>query len=101
MNGARATKNISLVLVSSLLVFAGWQCGDQIRENAEHRAAGDHGHAAGRHVPSSGGGSRFFWWHSSYYAGGGGSVGGGSRTSAVPSASGRGGFGTTGHAAGG
>jgi hypothetical protein len=103
MNGARATKNISLVLVSSLLVFAGWNCGDTLREEAEHPAA-QHGHAGGHHT--SGGGSRFFWWYSSYYyAGGSGrSVGGSSGAggkSAVPTASGRGGFGTTGHAAGG
>jgi hypothetical protein len=105
MNGVRATKNISLVLVSSLLVFAGWNCGDTLREEAEHPGA-QHGHAGGHHT-SGGGGSRFFWWHSSYYyAGGGSSVGGssgggGGGKGAVPSASGRGGFGTSGHAAGG
>lgn len=99
MNGARATKNISLVLVSSLLVFAGWHCGDFLRDEAEHHGPAGHGHAGGHGY----GGSGFFWWHSGYYGGGnvgGGNVGGG-RTNAVPASSLRGGFGTTGHAAGG
>jgi hypothetical protein len=105
MNGARATKNISLVLVSSLLVFGGWTCGDYLREEAEHPGAANQGHAGGQHVRTSGGGSHFFWWHSGYYYGGGsgGRVGGGTsrgRPNAAPSTSARGGFGSSGHAAG-
>jgi hypothetical protein len=102
MNGARATKNISLVLVSSLLVFAGWNCGDRLREETEQP-----GHPGGQRVHASGGGSRFFWWHSTYYytGGGGTGIGGGAGgagggKSGAPTTSARGGFGTTGHAAG-
>jgi hypothetical protein len=107
---ARATKNISLVLVSSLLVFAGWGCGDFLTNDAEHRDEADHGHAGAHHV-GTGHSSGFFWWHSGYYRYYGGSgtvggVGGGTGTnpgghSGVAGGSARGGFGTTGHAAGG
>src|SRR5438309_1406258 len=102
MNGTRATKNISLVLISSLLVFAGWQCGDSLREAADRQPAGGGGHAGGG-GPRSGGGARVFWWQSTYYTGGGTArpapVGGrGAGPSAVPTSSGRGGFGSSAHA---
>jgi hypothetical protein len=100
MNGARATKNISMVLVSSLLVFTGWSCGGFLRDGTEHHGVAGPGHAGGHYY---GGGSRFFWWHSGYYSGGSnvGIGGGGGRPGAVSTSSVRGGFGTIGHSAGG
>ena len=99
----RASRAISLVLISSVLVFAGWSCGDYLRHSERSRAAGTP--YAGYH----GYGSRFFWFHSYgppyYYGGtGGGSVTrGGTTTGSRSSTSGpslRGGFGSSGHAAG-
>ena len=105
MDAERATKHISLVLVSSVLVFAGWYCGDRLRANADKRdGAAGHGFAGGQHGHGSGG-SHFFWWHSGTYGGvrpGGVRPGGGTsgNSSSNISSSARGGFGSSGHAAG-
>jgi hypothetical protein len=96
----RASRAISLVLVSSALVFAGWGTGDCL-----HHASGPGGtggdYGSGYHGSRTG----FFWYHSGPYYYGRGAVGGG-RPGGVRGGSGlagpslRGGFGSFGRGAG-
>ena len=59
----RASKSISLVLISSALVFAGWASGEHLRQTHPE------GHAGGPYPHGYSGPGRFFWFHSvpSYY----------------------------------
>jgi hypothetical protein len=92
MSVERASRSISLVLVSSALVFAGWAAGDYMRQTSGPRST------TGHYYPGYHGGSHFFWYHSAgpAYVGGGTSGG----RSSFPGPSLRGGFGSSGHAAG-
>jgi hypothetical protein len=105
MDTGRATRAISLVLISSVVVFAGWGAGDFLQGTTGTGQTG--GYSAGGYR----GASHFFWYRSGgyYYGGGGARPGGGvggpggapsglRGGAAAPSV--RGGFGSFGHSAG-
>ena len=88
----QTTKTISLVLISSALVFIGWGCpmGHEERKDGTTARSGSGSH----------GGSSWFW-RSGYYGGGrvGPSAPTGTSTSHPGTVSSRGGFGSSGGAA--
>jgi hypothetical protein len=96
MNLGKTTKSISLVLISSGLVFAGWGVPVWLSDAPDKQAASSSGsHGSGR----VGGGRSFFWFTnsgSSYRGTGTGT--GGSHPTRSPSV--RGGFGSSASGAG-
>jgi hypothetical protein len=96
MDLGRTTKSISLVLISSVLVFAGWGIPAWLSDAQDNEAGPSSGSHGSGHVR---GGRGFFWFAnpgSSYRAGGTGT--GGSHPASAPSA--RGGFGSSAPGAG-